>query len=332
MTPPPPIDPLPGPSRVSIVICTRERCPDLALTLRSLAAVGVPTDWEVELLVVENGIRGRAEQLVADFPHPRIRARHRFVPEPGKSAALNLAVTETTGDVLVFTDDDVRLPAGWLVEMAGPLLRGEGEVAVGGSRLAPGLHRDWMTRYHRAFLASTEYLDDEAPSEFAGVNVACRRSVFSRVEGFDPELGGGGLGNCEDVLFARQLKEAGCRFVSRTGVHVEHHPAAARLTYASWQRAAVAVGRSEAYLLHHWYHLDGPRAGLRALYFRLKLALRLASQPRRAPAAEGIPAWELSYRVEAAKWSHLRLERSRPRNYPLRGLRRMPPPANHPHS
>jgi len=182
-----------------------------------------------------------------------------------------------------------------------------------------------MTRYHRCFLASTEYLDDEAPSEFAGVNVACHRRVFDRVAGFDPELGGGGLGNCEDVLFARQVKQAGFRFVSRTRLCVEHHPAVERLSYASWRNAAACVGRSQAYVLRHWEHAAGTLAPLRAAYYHAKLAARLALHRRRQPQEEGIPAWELSYRVELAKWSHLVHERRRAPNYAPRGLRRIRP-------
>jgi glycosyltransferase involved in cell wall biosynthesis len=310
---------------LSIIICTRERCADLEQTLGSLQSVAVPEGWRAELLVVENGTKGRGEAIVAGFRHPRIDARYRFVSRPGKSAALNLAIAETTGQVVLFTDDDVRLPVNWIEAMARPLLNGEGEVAVGGSRLAPQLRRDWMVRYHLGFLASTEYLDDEAPSEFAGVNVACHRRVFDRVPGFDPELGGGGLGNCEDVLFARQLKEAGFRFVSRTTLWVEHHPAASRLAYASWQRAADCVGRSQAYLLHHWNHAPIAFVALRAAYFRLKLGLRLAFHRRRQPQEEGIPAWELSYRVDLARWSQLRHEQTRPPNYAARGLRRILP-------
>jgi glycosyltransferase involved in cell wall biosynthesis len=313
-----------GKALVSIILCTRERCRDLQQTLESLSGVASPEEYRTELLVVENGTRGEAEAIVAGFRHPGIVARYRFVPHPGKSGALNLAVAETAGEVLLFTDDDVRLPADWIEQMAGPLLRREGEVTVGGSRLAPGLLRDWMTRYHRCFLASTEYLDDDAPSEFAGVNVGCHRKVFARVPGFDSELGGGGLGNCEDVLFARQLRQAGCRFVSRTHVHVEHHPAVGRLAYASWQRAAASIGRSQAYLLHHWEHEGSALAPFRAAYYRAKLGLRLALHRRRGPQEEGIPAWELSYRIDLAKWSHLLHERKRVRHYAKRGLRRLP--------
>ena len=307
----------------TIIICTRQRCLDLQHTLESLAKVAVPSDWVAELLIVENGAKGRAEELVAGFRHDRIRARYRFVERPGKSNALNRAVSESFGEVLLFTDDDVRVPANWVAEMVNPLLRGDGEVVVGGSRLAPHLRREWMTRYHRGFLASTEYLNDFQPSEFAGVNVACRREVFSRVKGFDCELGGGGLGNCEDVLFARQLKQAGYRFVSKTTVCIEHHPSSSRLVYECWQQAALSSGRSEAYLIHHWYHTRISTATFRIWYYRLKLWLRLGLSQRRSPKSEGIPAWELSYRVQIAKWIHFRKERVRPRNYSLRGLRKL---------
>ena len=92
--------------------------------MASLAGLAVPAGWRTDLLVVENGAKGRAEAIVGAFRHPEIEARYRFVPAPGKSAALNLAVAENKGQVLLFTDDDVRLPANWVEEMAGPCCAG----------------------------------------------------------------------------------------------------------------------------------------------------------------------------------------------------------------
>lgn len=305
---------------VTIIIATSGRPDPLQQTLMSLCTVQVPDDLSAEVLVVENGQCSETKEWLRQLPQTRLSFRYLFDPVALKSRALNLGIAEASGNVLLFTDDDVRFPANWLIEMCTPLLHGEGDVVVGGCRIAPHLLRAWMTRDHRCLLASTEYLLDDNPSEFAGVNMACHRKVFSKVPSFDLELGGGGLGNFEDCLFAYQLRKAGYTFVSRTNVHVEHHPAASRFLYKAWLQASLRYGRSIAYVLHHFRHERIRFVRARALYFRSKLLLRTLFSSRRSPNAEGILPWELSYRIDINKLEHYLHERQRPRNYDKLGL------------
>jgi len=307
-------------NQVSILVATCGRPTALRDMLNSLCDVRVPDTVTAELILVENGAPSGVESLLAALPEHPFTIKYLYEPVAGKSRALNRAFKHATGDIFLFTDDDVRFPKDWLVEMCKPLLSGEGSVVVGGSRLAPRLLRPWMTRQHRSLLASTEYLCDDDPSEFAGVNMACRREVFGLVPHWDCELGGGGLGNSEDSLLAYQFKEAGYAFVSRTTVHLEHHPAESRLVYGAWLRAASSYGRSIAYYTHHWRHETLHFVRLRLLYFLLKLHLRLLVHRRQTADSEGIPPWELSYRIDIAKLQRFLHERRRPRNYAMRGL------------
>jgi GT2 family glycosyltransferase len=306
---------------VSIIIATASRFESLRETLLSLSGVRIPEEFVVELVLVENGVRSGIEQWLPSLPPHAFTIRYIHEAVAGKSRALNLAVKEAAGEILLFTDDDVRFPREWLVEMCTPLAWGEGDVVVGGCRLAPHLMRKWMGAYHMGFLASTEYLSDTDPSEFAGVNAACRRAVLEKVPEFDCELGSASLHRGEDALFARQLKRAGYRFVSRTRVIVEHHPLAKRLTYESWIRTAVACGRSRAYILHHWDHAEMPFARIELYSLRLKLFLRLLLTGRRVLEAEGIPEWELRYRQDIAELETFIQIRRGPRNYTRRGLK-----------
>jgi glycosyltransferase involved in cell wall biosynthesis len=306
---------------VSIIIATSSRHDSLRETLESLCSIQVPEKFSVELLLVENGVQSGIEESLSTLPKHSFSIRYIFLSAAGKSRALNMAVKEAKGDILLFTDDDVRFPLNWLSEMCTPLARGEGSVVVGGCRLAPHLLRDWMKPYHRSFLASTEYLSDGDPSEFAGVNVACLREVFSKVPEFDPELGAAGPPKGEDALFARQLKLAGCVFVSRTNVCVEHHPMESRLSYANWIRAAVSAGRSRAYILYHWDHAKIRFVHVRLIYLAMKLYLRLLLTGKRPLDAEGIPPWELSYRQDITKLQCFIDQRRRQRNYTFHGLR-----------
>jgi GT2 family glycosyltransferase len=309
---------------ISVIIPTCSAPAVLQETIRSLFGVAVPADWTVEILATENGgPRGVEAMLSALSPPKGFRLRYLFDPRQGKSRALNTAVRSAEGEVLLFTDDDIRFPSDWITSMCQPIVDGTADVAFGGCRLAPHLLRDWMTKYHRGFLGSTEYLSDTNPSEMAGANMGCARAVFSKVPQFDCELGGGGLGNCEDSLLGRQLREAGFRVVPRTKLVVEHHPSHARLTYQGWLTVARNGGRSKGYLSYHWSHETIPFLRFRLGLLRLKLAIRMLFASKRAPDHEGIPAWELSYRFDIALYEKVLAEEGQPRKYARHGLTKL---------
>lgn len=313
-----------APGRVSIIICTRGRGPDLAKTLGSLANVQLPASLRAELLVVENDTSARAEGLTRAFSHERIGARYLCEATPGKANALNRAIAEARGQILVFTDDDLRFPADWLAQLCEPILAGRADAVAGGVRLAPHLLRPWMNHTHRAWLASTaDYLSPDAPSEMCGANMAVSRRVLEQVGGFDPELGPGVTGGGEESLFSWQLQQAGFRLAGAPEAQVEHHLDPGRLTYQNWIKAARLKGRTRAYHLHHWFHEPVRLPRLRQWYLRAKLAVRRTCSHRPRPDEEGIAPWELSYVEDIATCAHYLAERRRPCHYALRGLRKL---------
>ena len=312
---------------ISIIIATSSRPAPLAETLQSLAGIRIPAAWSVELLLVENVARSGAEDLLRAFPLERFTtARYFFEPQKGKSHALNLALGQAKGDILLFTDDDVRFPADWLENMTEPIVAGRAKAVAGGVRLAPHLLRPWMTRRHRAWLASTaDYVSADDPSEMCGANMAVSRRVFDLIGGFDPELGPGITGGGEESLLSWQLKQAGLKIESALAVEVEHHPNPDRLQYKNWIKAATGKGEADAYQVHHWFHRSITWAGARKLFVDTKLFLRRLFTPRPAPEDEGIALWELSYIEERSNYERYLRERHRPRNYALQGLRKISP-------
>lgn len=306
----------PAASDVSIIICTRGRTDDLAATLQSLAQVDVPAGWRVELIVVENVSQEGAEALVRGFSHRKIEARYLHEPKTGKSNGLNLTVRHATGDILLFTDDDVRFPADWLARMCEPIRTGAAEAVAGGVRLAPHLLRPWMTRTHRAWLASTaDYLEAQNPSEMCGANMAIQRRAFDTIGTFDTRIGPGITAGGEESLLSWQLKQAGYRIVGRLDVAVEHHLSPSRLLYGSWLRTTKLQGDARAYLRYHWWHRDIQNP-LRTYWFlAVKLWLRRLATRRYAATDEGMPPWEMSYREDMAACLYFRREQQQPRKY-----------------
>ena len=181
--------------KYSIVIATYNRAADLRETLKSLAGLDADGPWEV--IVVDNNspddTRSVVLGAVPSFPVP---LRYLFEREQGRSPALNCGIKAAAGEIVVTTDDDVRVPADWLNQAAAGLERLQCDYV--GGRVMPiwGAPRPaWLPDRggkHWAVIALLDYGPE--PIEFGtrvplGVNMAFRRSAFDRAGGFDPHTG-----------------------------------------------------------------------------------------------------------------------------------------------
>jgi glycosyltransferase involved in cell wall biosynthesis len=162
--------------RFSVVIATRDRAAFLTRALDSLGAqVGAP---DFEVVVVDNGSSDATPEVVATHAARGAFALRRiFVAEPNRGAARNAGVAESNGSILVFVDDDVWLPEGFLAAHAaahdgvfpkavsGPILN------VPSYAAAP---LPTPLNYSRAF--------------FCTCNVSLPRTAFDAAGGFDADF------------------------------------------------------------------------------------------------------------------------------------------------
>lgn len=241
---------------VSILICSHNRANHLSGTLDSLGETPVPAGRNVELILIDNASTDNTLSVMRSFDHPNLRVRVVREEVPGLSVARNRGISEAKGRVLLFTDDDVRLPQNWIEEMCGPILRNQADAVAGGVELAPEIQEDWMTPRHRTILASTEHISSSKPDRMVGANMAIGRHVFDVVHKFDPELGAGRLGRAEETVFAWQMLQAGFKIVSAFDVKVTHIPDKSRISEDSLLKVAIQDGRVQGYLDHHYRGLS----------------------------------------------------------------------------
>ena len=311
-------------SRVSIVISTRNRAASLRDTLASLENVAIPAETAVELIIVDNGSSDQTRQVIGAFNPSRMSVRCIRENRPGLSRSRNAGLAASTGDIVLFTDDDVRAPRNWIDGMCRKIAVGEADAIAGGVRIAPDLLRPWMSLYVRAVLAETQSLDPNRPSRLVGANMAISRKVLSRVPGFDLELGAGAMGYGEETLFASQLVAAGFRIGGALDIAVEHHFDPSRLERRALLDAAEKAGCSEAYIAWHWAH-EFPEPcdrSIRSYKRDLKLWAKLLWRRLQQPPHDGAPTtdWEIQQIKAIAFRRQLRLEMLRPRNYHRQGL------------
>ncbi len=256
----------------SIIISTCNRPQSLAATLESFREMEVPSDWSVELIVVDNAPSEATAAVTENARLQRMESVYLREPKRGKSNALNTALGVARGEALLFTDDDVRPAKNWIEATAKPLLSRECDVVVGLVKLPPELSRPWITSMHKMWLATEPYLRDGP--EFVGANSAFHRSVLERVPAFDPELGPGASGFGDDHLLSVQMNEAGFRMKFVPQSVVTHYFDPSRLLRSHWLDTARKRACSTAYLLHHWEHGEMKMPQARYLYVASKLFLR----------------------------------------------------------
>jgi glycosyltransferase involved in cell wall biosynthesis len=217
--------------RISVIVCTFNRCATLAKALESLVASTLEKSVDWEVLVVDNNSSDQTRQVVEDFRRQDpSRFRYLFEPQPGKSHALNAGIRHAKGEILAFMDDDVTVELNWLHNLTAALQNDEW--AGAGGRILPEWRCSpprWLPREGRYALAPLVAFDlGSEPGQLKeppfGTNMAFRREMFEKFGGFRTDLGprpGSEIRN-EDTEFGGRLLSAGERLRYEPSAVVYH--------------------------------------------------------------------------------------------------------------
>lgn len=234
--------------KANIVIATYNRSALLAETLSSLENHLIDRS-EVNVIVVNNNSIDNTQEVSESFISKisTLMCLQEF--RQGLSYARNHGIHSSTGDIVVFLDDDVELHENWLDELLAPF--NDPNVAVVGGKVLPyGMQEfpDWLPREY-GFLASVFDPSDKLceMDKVMGANFAVRKSAFDNVGLFDVNLGRKGkklLGGEEVELFHR-IRNAGLKIVY-TPHSVVWHKISEKLKREYIEDYAYWLGVSEA--------------------------------------------------------------------------------------
>jgi len=204
----------PSIEKISVIIPTRNRAQSLAALLESLARAETPQGATIVIFIVDNGSTdGTAVML-----QKRISLQNRYPlrvfnqPTPGKSNALNLALANCDGDLLVVFDDDVTVEPRCLVELAAAY-RNSGFAAIQG-RILPGRDSEGRSaddnRLREYNIPLIDYGDEIREIRgLTGTNMSFKREILDVIGYFDARLGPGAAGFSEDTEFSLRIRKAG---------------------------------------------------------------------------------------------------------------------------
>ena len=291
---------------VSVIVPTAGRPERIEACLASLRALqyGGPC----ELIVVDNAPQdGRTHAVVEACARADDRVRYFAEPLPGSSVARNRGIREAAGEILAFTDDDVRLDAQWLKWMVQPFL-GDERVGVVTGLVLPARFdtagQRWFEELYgfakgyepQVYDNDVNRADDRAFYPYwggvfgSGNSMAFRSSVLRAIGGFDPALGAGSpaLAGADIESFSHAVL-AGSRLVyePRAVCWHDHRAAGAAL---SRQVYSYSVGFTA--ILTKWLPRD-PRL---LVGVARQLALSLRGAPTGHAGASGMPRALSSFR------------------------------------
>ena len=266
---------------ISVLLATHNGERTLPVTLAGLSAQAGAAPWQ--LIVVDDGSTDSTPAIIESFAG-RLPLQHVTQPRAGKSAALNRALEQVTGDACVFIDDDVELPEDFLVRYE-RLLEAHPDYAIFGGRIQarwPGSDRPpvWLTGEEE--ILSAAY--GEHPKHLAsgpsrmdwiwGANYAVRTDALRQAGPFNINIGPG----------ANQ---------SRQGGELDLNLRLERLGVRAWFSQAPCVG-----------HLIQPNQlcakWLRARGFAYGRQQFDIAGDRSASTVAGYPRWLLSIWLRAA--------------------------------
>ena len=231
---------------VSVVIATHNRSALLARTMDALAGQRWPSD-RLEIVVADNRSTDDTRAVVeaAAVSDHACRVHYLYVPEPGKSFAVNAALRIATGDLLLFIDDDVVPEPLWIDRMTAAIVETGADFAAG--RILPLWETappPWMSPALYGVLAVPDNGSVRIPITAnggilpIGANLALRRTVVDRIGGLRSDLGklDGTLRTGEDHEFFLRMLHAGYRGVYEPDAIVHHWVPRERLERGYFRR------------------------------------------------------------------------------------------------
>lgn len=195
-----------------MIIATFNRPEALAVTLGDLSRQNWPPD---EVLVVDQSSDDMADDEVAAGADASFKLRYFRQQVPNAQKARNLAIKEARGEVLVFVDDDMRIPEGFIAAhldnyndptvggVAGQVLKPSQKPTALLPAVCQRSKHGWL-RFPLHYALRTETIN------WPSCNGSVKRAVALKIGGFDEQFT---RTLYDDTDFSHRLSKAGAKIV-----------------------------------------------------------------------------------------------------------------------
>jgi glycosyltransferase involved in cell wall biosynthesis len=204
---------------VSVVLPTRNRHAHALACARTIVA----NQGFLELFVIDQSDGNQTKDALSEITDDRLR--YVATATRGVTAARNLGIELSQGDVVAFTDDDCRVAPDWISRLSA-VFEADPEVAVvcGQVRVPEELRAQGFTESFEPVVREWQGRYPPFGRDWGiTANLSLRREVLAEVGPFDPMLGAGAplrSGGEPDLLF--RVLRAGLKIVNAREVTVDH--------------------------------------------------------------------------------------------------------------
>ncbi len=262
-----PGDAFPKVERIDLVVCPWNRADQLKRMLESVFSLIVPYDRWFRLIVVNNNSTDSTEDVLAGIADHKFFNRHQLLvhqeSQQGHTHARNKAIDSLDSDLVMWTDDDVRVDANWVANTVA-YADANPEVAFFGGKILAKLQPkkpDWIGENWdllKGCFAERDLGDGRLKLDAKrlpyGANFAVRTSIQKQYR-FDSSLGRRAeevLGEDEIDLFRRLLAD-GWEGIWNPDSVVDHVIDASRINEEYIRRYFIGQGRALVKKDEAWY-------------------------------------------------------------------------------
>jgi len=228
----------------SVIICTYQRYDILPQAIASLANQDIGAD-NYDIWVMDNSPPS-PERAISQKQYAHIPNLHYITLDtPGLANARNEGVTRSTGQHILFMDDDAVADNGLLRHYRDAFSQAPPDVAAIGGRITPHFEiprPPWLHEANLHFLSLFDHDTAFPDYQPCGANMAFRRKAFD-LGSFFTGLGRRGnetnnLLSGEETSLNESILRSGGKFAYAPLARVTHSIAANRLTHAWFRRRA----------------------------------------------------------------------------------------------
>jgi hypothetical protein len=194
--------------KISVIVATCNRSKSLKATLASLLSQKY-FGFDCEVIVVDNNSQDTTKETVESYGEAfKGRLRYLFERRKGKSFALNKAIEESRGQIIVFTDDDCVPKDDWLERIWQHFNNNDKpDIILGNAVFEDG----------QPFFMNNRVLRGN------GLNMSFRRKLIEELGNFDTYLGPGSIGcSGEDTDFVYRAQRKNKNIIVNNEILVIH--------------------------------------------------------------------------------------------------------------
>jgi glycosyltransferase involved in cell wall biosynthesis len=209
--------------KISLIICTRNRSAKLAQVFKCLESA-YDKSLLFEVVVVDNNSTDDTQNVINSFINSsKLNIKNVFEVRTGSGHARNCGIIASSGDVLIFNDDDCYMEKDYIANFVKVFNPSECQYGMGSILVYSDDYDQRIARYN---IKKKHFIAPFTPVIPAGLiqgaNMFFLKEVFNQCGLFDENMGAGTKFVCEDIDMACRASHAGFTGGLLPGFAVRH--------------------------------------------------------------------------------------------------------------